>query len=151
MLYHSFHSYVWCLQCRLAIQTALSLLDYFTVSLHSLDSRQHAARVVQRTVSALLKLAEILTNEPMVHCNLTLIQYSASYPQSIFGITNHISGNTGQLETMSHINGLVQGRRNSSANALELRLSCTSLPIYMPQTVVQPPGRDCVATYSIAV
>ena len=130
VLYNSFHSHVWCLQCQLVIQTAVSLLDHFTVSLHSLDSGQPAARVVQETVSGCLESVGIPTNEPMVHCNLTLTQYSVSYPQSTFRIANHVSGTTGQLKAMSYIDGLAQERRNSSANALELRPSCTSLSIY---------------------
>ena len=33
----------------------------------------------------------------------------------------------GQWEKTLHIDGLVQERRNSIANAMELRLSCTNL------------------------
>ena len=38
---------------------------------------------------------------------------------------------------VSHIDGLVQERRNSSANALQLRLSCTNPVISADQLLVK--------------
>ena len=41
------------------------------------------------------------------------------------------------MEKYDHINGLVQERRNSIANTLELRLSCTNPSIFSDTFLIQ--------------
>ena len=50
-----------------------------------------------------------------------------------------------------HFNGLVQERRNSIANALELRLSCTNPSIYVRYPPSLPWGRCCASGRNISL
>ena len=58
--------------------------------------------------------------------DLNAMTYTCTCPNGVDGAFCEVGKNTKN----AHIDGLVQGRRNSSALAMELRLSCTSRSIW---------------------
>ena len=71
--------------------------------------------------------------------NATELKENAALPISIHGISTFINHNA--VKFRDHSNELVQERRNSIANALELHLSCTN-PSILVKGLWAPPMKD---------
>ena len=83
-----------------------------------------------------------------------MVDFQEYFRPAVFAINNHINGTVWTLADSIHdvyIDGLVQERRNSIANALELRLSCTGPSIWYEEDgrQIKASNEELVQDYSI--